>query len=88
METKYPSPEGPNILCFFNHSHLPDHLQRVASPFHDLAYEIAEGFHDMSATAKAETVAGLRKLLEAKDCAVRAKVLSTPAAPSEDAGAK
>ena len=54
------------ILQFFAFSPLPKNLQRIAEPFADLAFEMAQ------APGNAETSAGLRKLLEAKDCAVRA----------------
>jgi hypothetical protein len=56
-----------HLLRFFDHAHLPAHLAEVAEPFHDLA-------HHLVATVPAgpETTTALRKLLEAKDCAVRA----------------
>ena len=55
------------IMKFFDYEHLPDHLREVSKPFCELA-------HHMDATLpdSAEKSAGLRKLLEAKDCAVRA----------------
>jgi len=62
MDDKYP------ILKFFAYEHLPPALQVISKPFHDLA-------HQMAATGSghpAETATGLRKLLEAKDCFVRA----------------
>lgn len=55
------------LLRFFDASHLPDPLRRVSEPFADLAAHIVN-----SAPAGAETTTALRKLLEAKDCAVRA----------------
>lgn len=54
------------ILQFFAFSHLPPHLQEISRPFCELAERIADG------PQNAETTAALRKLLEAKDCAVRA----------------
>lgn len=54
------------ILQFFVYGHLPPHLQEVSKPFADLAHRMAE------APNNRETAVGLRKLLEAKDCAVRA----------------
>lgn len=54
------------ILEFFDYGHLPPHLAAVSKPFADLAYKVAED------TEGAETTTCLRKLLEAKDCAVRA----------------
>ena len=62
-----------NLLQFFNYSHLPEDLQEVSKPFHDLAYHI----HD-TLPNNPEKTAALRKLLEAKDCAVRAKVFVYP----------
>lgn len=56
------------ILNFFVCGHLPEHLQLVVLPFSDLAKQMAM----RETTHPAEVAAGLRKLLEAKDCAVRA----------------
>jgi hypothetical protein len=56
------------LLRFFDFTHLPQPLQAVSEPFHDLAHQIAFG------PQNAETTAALRKLLEAKDCAVRARL--------------
>lgn len=58
-------------LKYFKYDHLPETLQGISKPFSDLAYVLADRFLDESADT-AETFAGLRKLLEAKDCAVRA----------------
>lgn len=55
------------ILEFFKYEHLPPHLQAVSKPFCELAYLMTESLPDGP-----EVSAGLRKLLEAKDCAVRA----------------
>lgn len=58
------------ILAFFQYAHLPERLQAVSRPFAHLAYTMAltgEG-------RPAEAAAGLRKLLEAKDCFVRASL--------------
>lgn len=54
------------MLQFFGYSHLPEHLREVSRPFCELAIAIAEG------PANPEQTTALRKLLEAKDCAVRA----------------
>lgn len=62
LEYDYP------ILSFFKYSHLPVHLQPTSRPFRELALLMA------AVPRNAETSAGLRKLLEAKDCAVRAMV--------------
>lgn len=55
------------LLRWFAYDHLPEHLQAVSKPFHDLANTMADQLPD-----GAELSAGLRKLLEAKDCMVRA----------------
>jgi hypothetical protein len=54
------------LLKFFKYDHLPEHLQKVSEPFCRLAETVADG------PENDETVTALRKLLEAKDCAVRA----------------
>lgn len=54
------------ILQFFSYAHLPPHLQAASKPFCDLATQIADG------PQNAEATIALRKLLEAKDAAVRA----------------
>jgi hypothetical protein len=61
-------PSTKALLQFFAFAHLPPHLQEVSRPFGELADKIAAGPNN------AETTAALRKLLEAKDCAVRALV--------------
>ena len=60
------SPSIAHLLRFFKFAHLPPHLQDVSRPFGELAETIAGG------PQNAETTTALRKLLEAKDCAVRA----------------
>ena len=57
------------ILAHFRYDHLPPHLQRVSAPFGELATTMDEMLPD-----GAEKSAGLRKLLEAKDCMVRASL--------------
>lgn len=61
-------------LKFFHYAHLPPHLRAISKPFHDLAVDLAsrEGVDGR------ETAAGLRKLLEAKDCFVRAQLSPAP----------
>lgn len=56
------------LLRFFEFEHLPEPLQAVSRPFHALAHEMAEE-HGLEGP---ELTTGLRKLLEAKDCMVRA----------------
>lgn len=58
-----PSP----IMKYFAYEHLPAHLQLVPKPIGDLARMMDDSLPD-----SAEKSAGLRKLLEAKDCLVRA----------------
>lgn len=57
------------VFQFFSYSHLPDNLKNVSKPIAELAEkflsEIPEG---------PEKAAGFRKLLEAKDCFVRASL--------------
>lgn len=55
------------ILQHFTYDHLPVELQTVSAPFCQLAHAVATG-----GTSGPETTTALRKLLEAKDCAVRA----------------
>ena len=56
-----------HILQFFACDHLPPELQAISGPFCDLAYAIVS-----LVPQNAERSVALRKLLEAKDCAVRA----------------
>lgn len=58
------------ILKYFEYGHLPEHLQSVSKPFAEIAIQMVQ----QGATTKFETEAGLRKLLEAKDCFVRASL--------------
>jgi len=61
------------MLQFFEYKHLPEHLQSISKPFYDLAHStVAE------LPSNPERTAGLRKLLEAKDCAVRASMFKWP----------
>lgn len=59
--------EQESILQFFSYTHLPATLQEVSKPFFSLALDIAKNIP----RNPGRTVA-LRKLLEAKDAAVRA----------------
>jgi hypothetical protein len=58
-----------HIMQFFGYSHLPAHLAAVSQPFCDLAAKIVE-----TLPRNPERTVALRKLLEAKDAAVRALV--------------
>ncbi len=54
-------------LTYFQYEHLPPALQAVSKPF----YEMAEKLLTMYVVDIDERDMALRKLLEAKDCAVR-----------------
>lgn len=54
------------MLQFFVYEHLPPHLQEASKDFCDLARKIAEKYPQ-----NPERTVTLRKLLEAKDAAVR-----------------
>ncbi|EJK2192959.1 hypothetical protein SNE85_000813 [Vibrio cholerae] len=58
-----------NIMKYFEFAHLPEHLQAVSKPIGELAKKMDADLPDGP-----EKTAGLRKLLEAKDCFVRAKL--------------
>lgn len=57
----------------FNYRHLPPFLQAISHPFYDMAMSMITSMEDSP-----ELTAGLRKLLEAKDCFVRARIDSDP----------
>jgi hypothetical protein len=61
--------ERDHIMQFFVYAYLPEHLQSISIPF----AELAEGIVSTLPRNPERTVA-LRKLLEAKDAAVRAKL--------------
>ena len=54
-------------IKYFAYEHLPPALQAVSKPIGELARHLEETLPDGP-----EKSAGMRKLLEAKDCAVRA----------------
>lgn len=55
------------LMKFFQWEHLPESLQNTSKACADLA-----ALMDQTLEESAEKTAGLRKLLEAKDCFVRA----------------
>ena len=55
------------IMKYFEYKHLPEHLQKISAPLCEVAIEMNNTIEN-----SAEKTAGLRKLLEAKDCLVRA----------------
>ena len=57
------------MLKWFEFSHLPAHLQDVSRAFHSLAHDLVT-----EVPGGPERTVALRKLLEAKDAAVRAKL--------------
>lgn len=57
------------LLTYFNSSHLSKELQSVVAPFQELANQIV-----LQVPESAEKTVGIRKLLEAKDCIVRASL--------------
>jgi len=56
-------------IKYFSYEHLPPKLQEISKPLGELAKLMEETLPD-----GAEKSAGMRKLLEAKDCFVRAKL--------------
>ena len=58
-----------SLLRFFQYEHLPVDLQVVSRPCGELARIMAD-----ECPENAELTAGLRKLLEAKDCFVRSRL--------------
>lgn len=55
------------MLQFFRYEHLPEQLQFISRPFCELAQHVCA-----TVPQNPERTVALRKLLEAKDCAVRA----------------
>lgn len=61
------------MMQFFAYAHLKPELQEISMPFGQLAEWIVD-----TLPQNAERTMALRKLLEAKDCAVRAKLYKEP----------
>ena len=57
------------LLQFFTYEHLPENLQVISKPFGHLAEQIVANL-----PKNPERTVALRKLLESKDCAVRAQL--------------
>ena len=57
------------MLQFFDYAHLKPELQEISAPFGELAAILVDTLPE-----NPERTVALRKLLEAKDCAVRAKL--------------
>jgi hypothetical protein len=66
VATKELHPAVADVLQYFEYEHLPEHLQAVSKPVHDLAHEMVARLDGPQLTN------GLNRLLEAKDCFVRA----------------
>lgn len=64
-----PVQQPEHIEQFFAYEHLPPHLQAVSKPFANLATMIVTAL-----PRNPERTVALRKLLEAKDAAVRAQL--------------
>ncbi|ETR78877.1 hypothetical protein X566_15365 [Afipia sp. P52-10] len=60
------------LLQFFAYEHLQPNLQQHSKPFSDLAQTLCE-----TLPRNSERTSALRKLLEAKDCAVRARLFKS-----------
>lgn len=72
IDTAGRHPSTVAIARHFGYEHLPEHLQTVSRVFHDAVDDVLQLVPD-----DPELTAGLRKLLEAKDCVVRAAVVGT-----------
>jgi hypothetical protein len=60
-----------DILQFFDYSHLPARLWPVCQPFRVMAERMCD------LPRNDEQTAGLRKLLEARDCAIRSMLFKS-----------
>ncbi len=67
QKEKTMEPQTDPIMQFFACGHLPEHLRKASEPFCNLAAQII-----VEIPRNAERTVALRKLLEAKDAAVRA----------------
>jgi len=65
-----------HIEQFFEYTHLPERLQKVAAPFCELAKALVHPTTGLPRNP--ERSVALRKLLEAKDAAVRAALATEP----------
>lgn len=64
------NPNTAHLLSLFDYRHLPAHLQPVSDACDQLAQSMVAALNDGP-----ELSAGLRKLIEAKDCFVRQAVV-------------
>lgn len=72
-------PSTLNMLRWFEYDHLPPELQMIGGACAELAYALTEALPDHP-----EFSAGLRHLLEAKDCFVRAQIAQLEADPQPE----
>jgi hypothetical protein len=77
------NPASERLLTHFAYGHLPEPLREVSKACGDLAIALAVRLDSMDPIAGAEVTTGLRKLLEAKDCFVRANLRLTQPAPKD-----
>lgn len=75
-------PATAHLLDLFEYKHLPEHLQDVSRPLNTVAHSMADNLG-----SGPELTAGLRKLLEAKDCFVRQAVIDARAIETRSAPA-
>jgi hypothetical protein len=67
MEPKQFHPSVASVLQYFDFRHLPEHLQPASRPWAEQAMRLA-----LNTEPSPELTVALRKLVEAKDAAVRA----------------
>lgn len=68
MTNRHPATQ--HLLDQFSYEHLPPSLQVISKPLHDVAHQLSDALADGP-----ELSTGLRKLIEAKDCFVRQRVI-------------
>jgi hypothetical protein len=73
MEPRSLHPSITAVLQYFSFQHLPPQLAAVSRPFAELALHLADTIEPVP-----ELTVALRKLLEAKDAAVRASKQGPP----------
>lgn len=76
VQRRAPQAMSEPIMQFFAFEHLPEPLQEVSRSFAELARALV-----MTLPRNPERTVALRKLLEAKDCAVRAVLFRGERAP-------
>lgn len=75
VDLRHPATTG--LLRYFEFEHLKTPLRQVSSECHDLAHRMVSRLPDGP-----ELTTGLRKLLEAKDCFVRASLDTAQEGPT------